>query len=57
MQNYRILFVRENRIAEVGEGASLLQAQIDAGLHPDAPCGGKGTCGKCIVQIRASAQE
>jgi len=28
---------------------ALLQAQIAAGLRPDAPCGGKGTCGsRCL---------
>ena len=42
---------------EAQAGTSLLQVQIDAGLQPDAPCGGRGTCGKCDVQIRASAQE
>ncbi len=35
----------------VEEGTDLLAAQIQAGLHPDAPCGGKGTCGKCLVNI------
>lgn len=57
MHKYQIRFIRENRVTEAGEGTSLLQVQIDAGLQPDAPCGGRGTCGKCDVQIRASAQE
>jgi len=35
----------------VPEGATLLQAQILAGLRPDAPCGGKGLCGKCRVLV------
>lgn len=34
---------------EVPEGTTYLDAQIRAGLHPDAPCGGLGTCGKCLV--------
>ena len=25
--------------------------QIQAGLQPDAPCGGAGTCGKCLVDV------
>ncbi|MCI8416091.1 MAG: DUF4445 domain-containing protein [Lachnospiraceae bacterium] len=33
------------------EGMTLLEAQIAAGLRPDAPCGGKGTCGKCLVDL------
>ena len=31
----------------VEAGTTLLRAQIAAGLRPDAPCGGRGTCGKC----------
>ena len=31
------------------KGTTLLQAQIMAGLRPDAPCGGRGSCGKCRV--------
>ena len=57
MHKYQIIFVRENKAAEAAEGASLLQVQIDAGLQPDAPCGGRGTCGKCVVEIRQSVQD
>ena len=35
--------------AETGD--SVLSAMIAAGLRPDAPCGGKGTCGKCRVTV------
>ena len=37
---------------EVEDGVTLLEAvsRIDD-LHLDAPCGGKGTCGKCKVRI------
>ena len=33
------------------DGASVLEAEIRAGLRPDAPCGGLGKCGKCLVKI------
>ncbi len=33
------------------EGENLLQVLRYAGLAPDAPCGGKGTCGKCKVMV------
>ena len=36
---------------EVPAGANLLQVLRDAGLGPEAPCGGKGTCGKCTVTV------
>lgn len=51
MQQYQILFQPDNLAVQVEAGTTLLQAQIQAGLHPDAPCGGKGTCGKCRVIV------
>ena len=30
---------------------NLLDALRNAGLAPDAPCGGRGTCGKCRVTV------
>lgn len=51
MEKYTVTF-QPNRIAvQVERDTTLLQAQIGAGLRPDAPCGGKGTCGKCKVTI------
>jgi uncharacterized 2Fe-2S/4Fe-4S cluster protein (DUF4445 family) len=35
--------------AEVAEGVTLLEVIRDAGLPFSAPCGGKGSCGKCEV--------
>lgn len=51
MSEYRIRFMPQNIEITVPEGTDLLAAQIKAGLHPDAPCGGRGTCGKCLVNI------
>ncbi len=34
---------------EVPAGSNLMEALRSAGYGPDAPCGGKGTCGKCKV--------
>lgn len=31
---------------EVPLGVTVLEAEIRAGLEPDAPCGGQGSCGK-----------
>ena len=44
-------FVREGKRIEVENGESVLEAEIRAGLRPDAPCGGLGKCGKCLVKI------
>ena len=46
-----VKFVRENCEIEVEAGTSVLEAEIRAGLRPDAPCGGLGKCGKCLVKI------
>lgn len=49
MHNVTILPENLKIAAEAGE--DLLSVQIRAGLVPDAPCGGQGTCGKCLVDI------
>lgn len=46
-----VKFVRKNIEIEMEDGASVLEAEIRAGLRPDAPCGGLGKCGKCLVKI------
>ena len=51
MSEYKVKFMPRNIDVTVEEGTDLLTAQIQAGIHPDAPCGGKGTCGKCLVNI------
>ncbi len=49
MKRYTVTFMPQGKKVTVPEGTTLLQAQIASGLSPDAPCGGKGTCGKCRV--------
>ena len=39
--------------ADVESGAELLDAMRRAGALLEAPCGGKGTCGKCMVRVAA----
>lgn len=51
MTEYTITFLPDNIVYQAPQGQTLLQAQINAGLHPDAPCGGQGTCNKCLVNI------
>ena len=46
-----LTFLPGNVSISVPSGTTLLQAMIAAGLSPDAPCGGKGTCGKCRVLV------
>lgn len=49
--SYQVKLLPLDKIIDVAEGTTYLDAQIQAGLHPDAPCGGIGTCGKCLVDV------
>ena len=51
MLQHTVTFLPDGISVPVEAGCTLLQAQIAAGLRPDAPCGGKGTCGKCKVSL------
>ena len=51
MEQYTVTFLPDRTSVTVDAGTTILQAQIRAGLQPDAPCGGKGTCGKCKVEL------
>jgi uncharacterized 2Fe-2S/4Fe-4S cluster protein (DUF4445 family) len=46
-------FLPSHETVDVAPGTELLDALRAAGLEVDASCGGKGTCGKCIVRIVA----
>ena len=46
-----VIFIREQKQIEVPDGTTILEAEIQAGLCPDAPCGGQGKCGKCLVKV------
>ncbi len=50
-RKYQVTFLPQNIVQEVEEGTTILTAEQMAGLEPDAPCGGKGDCGKCRVDI------
>ena len=49
-----LTFLPNNITISVDAGTTVLEAMIRAGLHPDAPCGGRGTCGKCKVQVNGN---
>lgn len=56
MNLYTVEFIHENKTIQVEEGTTILQAERMAGLSPDAPCGGSGKCGKCLVRIRGRVE-
>ena len=47
----RIVFQPSGRSVDVPVGTELLDAARQAGVEVNSPCGGKGTCGKCLVRI------
>lgn len=51
MEQFAVTFQPSGVVVAVCRGTSLLSAQIAAGLRPDGPCGGRGTCGKCRVTV------
>jgi uncharacterized 2Fe-2S/4Fe-4S cluster protein (DUF4445 family) len=51
MNKYKVMFLPDQREAEVDEGTSLFEAAEKAGVYLNSLCGGEGVCGKCRVQV------
>ena len=51
MKEFEVYFSKEGKTVRVSPGTTVLEAQRLAGLDPNAPCGGQGTCGKCRVEV------
>ncbi len=54
---YWVRWEKEQKTMEVNAGKTLLEVMIEAGMHPDAPCGGEGKCGKCRVWCHGQGEE
>lgn len=54
-QTYVLHFVQEQISLEVEEGTTVMNALKAAHIFLDAPCGGKGTCHKCLVQVSSDS--
>ena len=48
---YRVIFQPSGRQVDAEAGQTLLDLARSLGIELQAPCGGKGTCGGCRVQI------
>lgn len=48
---YAVYIQNNGRVLKAQEGEKLLSVLQKWGLAPDAPCGGRGTCGKCKVIV------
>jgi len=51
MTTYRVAFHPDGKEVEVPEGATLLEAAGQAGVHVESACGGEGVCGQCRLQV------
>ncbi|KLU60731.1 phenol hydroxylase P5 protein [Peptococcaceae bacterium CEB3] len=47
----KVTFLPSFKTAEVSDGSTIFQAAITAGVLIESTCSGRGTCGKCKVQI------
>ena len=54
-QSHILHFVQEQISLEVEEGTTVMNALKAADIFLDAPCAGKGTCQKCLIQISTDA--
>ena len=50
-KTHRVTFLPDGRAVEVPAGSSLLEAAARAGLLVEAECGGRGTCGSCLMEV------
>lgn len=53
MAEYTITLTKEKRSFPASDTETLLEALIREQAAPDAPCGGRGTCGKCLVKVKS----
>ena len=53
---YTVRFLPSGAAAAAGKDETLLAVARRAGLVVDAPCGGEGTCGKCVVRVPPTAR-
>ncbi len=51
MNEIKVRFEPEGKVGKIQKGQNLLEALSKVGIWIDAPCGGKGLCGKCKVRV------
>lgn len=49
--NCKIIFKPSGIAVEVPDGSTIMDAERIANLNFEYPCGGNGTCGKCLVDV------
>ncbi|MDD5008158.1 MAG: ASKHA domain-containing protein [Syntrophorhabdaceae bacterium] len=51
VKEYKVLFLPSSKEITVKEGRTILDIAREAGVYINSQCNGKGSCGKCRVQI------
>ncbi|MFA5537447.1 MAG: ASKHA domain-containing protein [Bacillota bacterium] len=51
MIKHKVTFLPDNIQAEVASGETIMMAAAEGGVEFEGPCGGRGICGKCKVNI------
>ncbi|MGB2862051.1 MAG: ASKHA domain-containing protein [Sedimentisphaerales bacterium] len=57
MKHFSITFKPDGKQISIHSGAILIEAAGQAGIILNTVCGGKGTCGKCLVNLEPDARE
>ena len=57
MKHFNVTFKPDGKQVSIHGGATVAEAAGQAGLILNTVCGGKGTCGKCIVNVEPDGQE
>jgi uncharacterized 2Fe-2S/4Fe-4S cluster protein (DUF4445 family) len=56
MKHYNVMFEPDGRRVSIHAGATLLDAAGRAGIILNTICGGKGTCKKCVVNLKPGSK-
>jgi uncharacterized 2Fe-2S/4Fe-4S cluster protein (DUF4445 family) len=56
MDHFRVVFEPDDKEVLIHQGATLVEAASRAGIILTTPCGGKGTCRKCAVELQPSGR-
>ncbi len=57
MKHFNVTFRPDGRQISIHAGATLLEAAGQAGIILNTTCGGKGTCGKCAVNLEPTKEQ
>lgn len=56
MEHFKVTFRPDDKVVNIHKGAKLVEAASKAGIILNTVCGGKGTCGKCAVELVESGE-